>query len=722
MSTATKAPASLDPAQRTWLKKMGAALDAPIAKAGGGDAAVAALKDQKSVGDAATTKSFVPELLTWGPGILEVIKKLGGGRRICAVAVVNKTDRVLHRGAAKHESGNFAQLPPDTIKPGETAQFVASSPEPIPVIDVPTEGAIGEMPWMLDGGTSWFIEWRNPVAGKNKGKTRVEGVNAAKFSPDMLFGNGHTAEYRFTLTGGDKPPGPGPGPGPAPGPGPTPGGVDAASSCHVTITNDTKLTLTLGGQGHERGDFMTFPAKTLAPGASTTFVSVETPNAKDAKDEGCKGFVLWQVGSPTVLWRVEWDNPEQSKNSAAASFNPANAGFTSLNQIGQGEENVPVSFTISGGGGGVQPPTTTRKLFVSVAESGTAKPIDGATVVISDKSQKTAGGGKATFDLPPGSHKFKATADGFQPMEGPVEMPGDKDNNLIVLMEPVAGTSKLLVTVMDDANKTIAGATIVVAGKSAKTGADGSAKFTPPPGSQPFKATADGFKENVGTVEITSGKDSDMVLFMEKGGASEFKPPTESKQPTLRKGDKSNDKWVEYLQQLLGLEIDGKFGPATEKAVRKFQTDNKLQVDGVVGNQTWAALRGNTPEQPSTDGRKPHTFEEKGAEARWFTEDKNIADYDKANDELRIVAVSVGTEKIDQFKADIRVIPPTISSKLLSIEIGPSYKQLPGGVGLLHAVRIPKFRKTFGPGKHTIEAFLPQDLGGDNWKGEIDIK
>jgi peptidoglycan hydrolase-like protein with peptidoglycan-binding domain len=35
---------------------------------------------------------------------------------------------------------------------------------------------------------------------------------------------------------------------------------------------------------------------------------------------------------------------------------------------------------------------------------------------------------------------------------------------------------------------------------------------------------------------------------------------------------------------------DGKFGPGTQKAVRQFQTDKGLGVDGVVGRQTWAKL------------------------------------------------------------------------------------------------------------------------------------
>jgi hypothetical protein len=52
---------------------------------------------------------------------------------------------------------------------------------------------------------------------------------------------------------------------------------------------------------------------------------------------------------------------------------------------------------------------------------------------------------------------------------------------------------------------------------------------------------------------------------------------------------------VRILQQLLvasgyGLEIDGIFGPLTETAVRAFQTQRRIVVDGIVGRKTWWEL------------------------------------------------------------------------------------------------------------------------------------
>jgi murein L,D-transpeptidase YcbB/YkuD len=56
----------------------------------------------------------------------------------------------------------------------------------------------------------------------------------------------------------------------------------------------------------------------------------------------------------------------------------------------------------------------------------------------------------------------------------------------------------------------------------------------------------------------------------------------------LRKGDKGAD--VAALQMALGITPDGDFGPLTDQAVRLFQADRGLLVDGVVGAMTRGAL------------------------------------------------------------------------------------------------------------------------------------
>ena len=72
--------------------------------------------------------------------------------------------------------------------------------------------------------------------------------------------------------------------------------------------------------------------------------------------------------------------------------------------------------------------------------------------------------------------------------------------------------------------------------------------------------------------------------------------PTPGWRPTIRRGNKGADV-IECQTMLtrLGYDIgscgiDGDFGRGTEKAVREFQSDHKLVVDGVVGPMTWDAL------------------------------------------------------------------------------------------------------------------------------------
>ena len=55
---------------------------------------------------------------------------------------------------------------------------------------------------------------------------------------------------------------------------------------------------------------------------------------------------------------------------------------------------------------------------------------------------------------------------------------------------------------------------------------------------------------------------------------------------------------VANVQRPLGVAADGVFGPATDSAVRRFQSRKGLLVDGVVGPQTRAALGLAAPAQP----------------------------------------------------------------------------------------------------------------------------
>lgn len=71
--------------------------------------------------------------------------------------------------------------------------------------------------------------------------------------------------------------------------------------------------------------------------------------------------------------------------------------------------------------------------------------------------------------------------------------------------------------------------------------------------------------------------------------------------PTLKRGNKGEK--VAILQQLLidrGYKLprygaDGDFGAETEAAVKQFQKDHGLKVDGIAGEKTWASLMGEAP-------------------------------------------------------------------------------------------------------------------------------
>ena len=63
---------------------------------------------------------------------------------------------------------------------------------------------------------------------------------------------------------------------------------------------------------------------------------------------------------------------------------------------------------------------------------------------------------------------------------------------------------------------------------------------------------------------------------------------TTTQLPTIRRGDRNDS--VKLLQQKLGVEPLGIFGPKTEEAVKAFQKKNGLTADGVVGKNTWDKL------------------------------------------------------------------------------------------------------------------------------------
>ena len=56
----------------------------------------------------------------------------------------------------------------------------------------------------------------------------------------------------------------------------------------------------------------------------------------------------------------------------------------------------------------------------------------------------------------------------------------------------------------------------------------------------------------------------------------------------LKKGSKGEQ--VKLIQEFLEIDVDGIFGPGTERAVKSWQHANNLDADGIVGPKTWDAM------------------------------------------------------------------------------------------------------------------------------------
>lgn len=60
----------------------------------------------------------------------------------------------------------------------------------------------------------------------------------------------------------------------------------------------------------------------------------------------------------------------------------------------------------------------------------------------------------------------------------------------------------------------------------------------------------------------------------------------------LVQGNQTSGAIIRYLQYRVGADVDGIFGPQTEGAIKRFQQQNGLTADGIVGPITWQQLIG----------------------------------------------------------------------------------------------------------------------------------
>ena len=105
-----------------------------------------------------------------------------------------------------------------------------------------------------------------------------------------------------------------------------------------------------------------------------------------------------------------------------------------------------------------------------------------------------------------------------------------------------------------------------------------------------------GTVNGVTTSKVGSGKWTHWGELKGVDYANAASEPVKPYYPTIREGSRGD--YVREAQEILRARgysigssgIDGKFGPATKKAIMAFQKDHGLDPDGVIGPKTWAKL------------------------------------------------------------------------------------------------------------------------------------
>jgi Putative peptidoglycan binding domain len=142
-------------------------------------------------------------------------------------------------------------------------------------------------------------------------------------------------------------------------------------------------------------------------------------------------------------------------------------------------------------------------------------------------------------------------------------------------------------------------------------------------------------------------------------------------EPTLYEHDIDVYGWVMELQRLLAdrghpsSDPNEEFGAATKQAVIAFQRANGCDDDGIVGNQTWAALRGGTaPEgirnEPFGDTRAQDTGLARDAAVDEYVNDTYGTVYSSMSAADRASAlIAAANEQLEAIGVPALKLPPT---------------------------------------------------------------
>lgn len=95
----------------------------------------------------------------------------------------------------------------------------------------------------------------------------------------------------------------------------------------------------------------------------------------------------------------------------------------------------------------------------------------------------------------------------------------------------------------------------------------------------------------------------------------------------LKRGSKGSH--VKELQTALELSADGIFGAGTELAVRRFQSENGLTADGIVGTKTWEAIGIDTDTEAAAEESQYTTKDGLVIDRQYLDKDEYVRDYGK---------------------------------------------------------------------------------------------
>jgi hypothetical protein len=95
--------------------------------------------------------------------------------------------------------------------------------------------------------------------------------------------------------------------------------------------------------------------------------------------------------------------------------------------------------------------------------------------------------------------------------------------------------------------------------------------------------------------------------------------------------------------------------------------------------------------------------------------------YDAHEGALLGLVYSVGIAEIKKQPVVFRLTNQAGVQEVIKATIDKEIEKLPDGSGMIYMVVVPKVKTKFGPGTLKVEAYLPKELGGDLWEGDIEV-